>query len=82
VANAGVVDSGGEEGASMAAQWEDLHDSAVGRCPRRRGGRTSTAMERVDGSEEDVTSDFKRKTECISYVRRDQNYTHMIENRL
>jgi hypothetical protein len=66
----------------MAAQWEDLHDSAVGGCPRRCGGRTSTAMERVDGSGEDVTSDFTRKTECISYVRQDHNYTHKIDNRV
>jgi hypothetical protein len=29
-----------------------------------------------------VTPDFTRKTECISYVRQDQNYTHMIEKRV
>ena len=26
-----------------------------------------------------VTPDFKNKTECISYVRQDQVYTHMID---
>jgi hypothetical protein len=26
-----------------------------------------------------VTPDFTRKTECISYVRQDQVYTHMID---
>ena len=26
-----------------------------------------------------VTPDFQNKTECISYVRQDQVYTHMID---
>jgi hypothetical protein len=30
----------------------------------------------------DVTPGFTRKTECISYVRQDQNFTHMIDNRV
>jgi hypothetical protein len=29
-----------------------------------------------------VTPYFARKTECISYVRQDQNYTHMIDKRV
>jgi hypothetical protein len=30
----------------------------------------------------DVTLDFTRKTECISYVCQDQNHTHMIDKRV
>jgi hypothetical protein len=46
--------------------------------PRRRvsfllGGVVSSSI---------VTPDFTRKTECISYVRQDKNYTHMIDNRV
>jgi hypothetical protein len=29
-----------------------------------------------------VTPDFTRKTECISYVCQDQNFTQMIDNRV
>jgi hypothetical protein len=28
---------------------------------------------------EDVTPDFPKKTKCISYVRQDQVYTHMMD---
>jgi hypothetical protein len=49
---------------------------------RRRLARGAGTLERGGNSSEEpspVTPDFPKKTKCISYVRQDQFYTHMID---
>jgi hypothetical protein len=42
----------------------------------------SVTTVKEENNQQHVTPDFIRKTECISYVRQDQNYTHMIDKRV
>jgi hypothetical protein len=42
----------------------------------------SVTTVKEENNQQHVTLDFIRKTECISYVRQDQNYTHMIDKRV
>jgi hypothetical protein len=50
-------------------------------CRQRRRATQATGLETLDPEAKvDVTPNFTRKTECISYVRQDHLHTHDRQN--